>query len=79
MKTKTGLCIRFVSGLCLEAYIVQGVLFTDKMNDFFPLNIVTTFIAIVVLAYITRCCGRVILQVFQKEDMDWKKVVKFID
>lgn len=76
MRTRLGLCLRFVSGLCLEAYIVQGVLFTDKMNFLFPLNLLLMFFIVIAVAYVTRSLGRVILQLFQKEDFDWKAVVR---
>lgn len=79
MRTRLGLCLRFVSGLCLEAYIVQGVLFSDKMNFLFPLNLLLMFFIVIAVAYVTRSLGRIILQVFQKEDFDWKAVVRLVD
>lgn len=63
-----------VSGLCLESYIVQYVLFTDKMNNIFPLNIIITMIAILIMAYIVRSIGRIFVQIFNKEDFDWKAI-----
>ena len=41
-KNKRWICA--ISGLCLESYIVQYALFTDKMNNIFPLNIIITMI-----------------------------------
>lgn len=79
MRTNIGFCMRFVSGLCLEAYIVQGILFTDKMNFLFPLNLLLMFFIVIAVAYVTRSLGRVILQLFQKEDFDWKAVVRLVD
>ena len=78
MKTKNGLCLRFVSGLCLESYIVQMALMTDKLNFLFPINILLIFIIILVIAYITRSIGIIILQIFQKEDFEWKSVVRLV-
>lgn len=69
-------CICAISGLCLESYIVQTVLFTDKMNSIFPLNIIITMIAILVLAYIVRSIGRIFVQIFSKENFDWKAIIK---
>lgn len=76
---KIGFCMRFVSGLCLEAYIVQDVFFTDKMNFLFPLNLLLMFFIVIAVAYLTRSLGRVILQLFQKEYFDWKAVVRLVD
>lgn len=79
MKTKKGLCLRFISGLCLESYIVQGVMFTDKLNFLFPFNILLVFLVIMITAYITRSLGKIILQIFQKEDFDWKAVIRLVE
>lgn len=65
-----------ISGLCLEAYIVQSPLFTDKMNSIFPFNLILTMIAILILAYVVRSLGRVLVQIFGKQDFDWKEIVK---
>ena len=65
-----------ISGLCLESYIVQYSLFTDKMNSIFPLNLIITMIAILVLAYIVRSLGRLFVQIFNKENLDWRAIVK---
>ena len=71
--------IRFVGGLCLEIYLVQGYLFTDSMNSIFPLNIPIMFIIIVCAAYIVRCFSRFILQTFRDESYNWKAMVSAID
>lgn len=67
--------IRFVGGLCLEIYMVQHFLFTDKMNGIFPLNIVIMFLVIFVVAYLTRCLARFISQTFKDTPYDWKSMV----
>ena len=64
-----------ISGLCLESYIVQTVLFTDKMNNIFPLNIVITMVAILIMAFIVRSMGRVFVQIFGKENFNWKEII----
>ena len=81
MKTKMGLCLRFVSGLCLEIYICSDVVIKfmeGKMMNLFPLNLGGAFSLIVVSAYATRCLARLFSQIFEKEDMDWKAVFKLI-
>lgn len=76
--TKTGLIIRAIGGLCLEIYLVQPYLFTDKFNSIFPLNILVVFIEIILVAYILRCLSRVWSQTFKDNDYNWKEVFKIV-
>lgn len=81
MKSKFGLCLRFVAGLCLEVYLVSDVVINmmiGKMYEVFPLNLLVTFVLILFVAYFTRCLARVLSQIFEKEDMNWKSVFKAI-
>lgn len=68
--------VRFISGLCLEIYLVQFYLFTDKMNNIFPLNIIIMFLIIFAVAYLTRCLARTISQTFKDSPYDWKKIIE---
>lgn len=78
-KSKTGnFFIRFIGGLCLEIYMVQRFLFTDKMNSIFPLNIIIMFIIIFIVAYLTRCLARFISQTFKDSPYEWKKIVSWL-
>lgn len=79
MKSKVGLFLRFISSLCLEVYLVQKVFLSDKYNDIFPINVILAFGGIFLLAYFTRCLGRILLQVFQNANMDWRKVFQFVE
>lgn len=67
--------IRFVGGLCLEVYLVQNSLFTDRFNFLFPLNLLIMFIIVVIAAYLLRCFSRLISQTFKDAPYDWKKMV----
>lgn len=67
--------IRFIGDLCLDIYLVQFFLFTDKMNSIFPLNIVIMFLIIFIVAYLTRCLARFISQTFKNDPYDWREVV----
>lgn len=75
-KRYIGGIITFIGGLCLEIYLVQFYLFTDKMNAIFPLNIIIMFLIILAVAYATRCLARIILQTFQEQSYDWKKIIE---
>lgn len=68
--------IRFVGGLCLEIYMVQHFLFTDKMNSIFPLNIIIMLLVIIVVAYLTRCLARLISQTFNNSPYNWREIVE---
>lgn len=72
----SGFIIRLIGGLCLEIYLVQFSLFTNKMNQLFPLNIVIMFLIIVIAAYIVRIFSRIFSQIFSDEDFNWRKIVE---
>lgn len=78
MSCKIGCAIQAIASLCLEAYIVQSALFTDKMNKIFPANILIMMVLILIVAYITRCLGIIFAQIFNKNDFDWKAIFKLI-
>lgn len=75
-ESKFGFVIKFIGGLCLEIYVVQHAIITSKLNSMFPLNIIVIFIAIVLSAHLLRCFARLFLQTFQKEDYNWKEILK---
>lgn len=73
-----GWSIKFIGGLYLEIYLVQGVLFTENMNHIFPINILIMFIIIFAVAYLLRCGSRIFSQTFKDGEYDWKAVFKLI-
>lgn len=73
-----GFAIKFIGGLCLEIYLVQYDLLTDRFNHLFPLNIFIIFLQIVVMAYVLRCMARIWSQTFKDGDYDWKAVVRLV-
>lgn len=70
--------VMFVGGLCLESYLIQLTLFTDKMNDIFPLNLIIIVVVILVCSYLVRCVARIFQQTFQTDDYDWEKVFRMV-
>lgn len=72
----TGPVIKFVGGLCLEIYLVQTPLFTDKMNHLFPLNLLIMLLIIIAAAYVLRCLARIFAQTFKAEDYCWREVFR---
>ncbi len=67
--------VRVVGGLCLEIYLIQSYIYTDKLNELFPLNILIIFCAIVFAAYVVRCLARLLSQTFKENPYDWKKMI----
>lgn len=71
-----GPVMKTISGLCLEVYLVQRVLFTDRYNDLFPFNLFIMFVIILIVAYILRCLARWFSQTFREGDYEWKIIFK---
>ncbi|TLF43086.1 acyltransferase family protein [Maribacter aurantiacus] len=69
--------IKIVGGLCLEIYLVQHDLITDKMNDFFPLNLIGMFLIILISAYILRCTARLFSQIFSQQNLNYQEIFRF--
>lgn len=69
-----GKIIRSIASLCLESYIVQDTFLTTRLNWLFPLNLILIWCSILIMSYFTRSFGRLIKQVFEKENFRWKEV-----
>ena len=63
-----------VGGLCLESYLIQFCVITDKLNGIFPLNLPVIFLAVLLLSYLVRCLARLFSQTFRTEDYEWRKI-----
>ena len=66
--------IMIIGGLCLESYLIQYCVITNKMNAIFPLNIIIIIIGVLILAYFCRCIARLFSQTFRTEDYEWDKI-----
>ncbi len=67
--------IRLIGGLCLEIYLLQRYLITDRLNNIFPLNLIIIICLIVVCAYIVRCFARLLSQTFNDTPYNWQKII----
>ncbi len=65
-----------ISSLTLEIYLVQYAVFSDSLNNIFPLNIVVAYVAIFALAYVLKCLSNLFAQVFDSKDLDLPKIFK---
>ena len=70
------IAIMTIGGLCLEIYLVQPRLLTDKFNSIFPFNLIIMFLIIFVSAYLLRCLSRIWMQTFKDGEYDWKAIIK---
>ena len=70
--------IKFTGGLCLEIYLVQNFLITDKINNLFPLNIVIIFIFILISAYFLRCCSKLFYKFLNQKKLTTHLFLVFI-
>ena len=78
-ETKAGnWLIMAIGGLCLESYLIQFSVLSDKLNSLFPLNIPLMMLIVLMVSYVCRCLARAILQTFRTEDYEWKKVFAII-
>lgn len=68
--------VRFVGGLCLEVYIVQPSIITDRLNHLFPFNLLILFVAIIFAAYCLHCLANLWAQTFKDGDYNWIEMVK---
>lgn len=64
----------FIGGLCLEIYLVQGIMIRLCASISFPLSILFATVGIVLLACVLRVLSRFFTQTFAKEDYDWRKI-----
>lgn len=69
--------IYWISALCLEIYLCGGYAFKygKELVDFFPLNIVITFLIIFAISYIVKIISNFLSQTFKSEDYDIKKML----
>ena len=70
--------IYWTSTLCLEVYLCQHWVIPIGASyiQFFPLNVFTSFIAIVIGAYFLKVVSNFLSQTFKSEDYDWKFMIK---
>ncbi len=68
--------ILVISGVCLESYLIQGVVITNRFNFLFPFNIPMMFAMVLIVSYVVRCLARFLLQTFDSCDYDWKCIFK---
>lgn len=67
--------VYLIGSLCLEMYICQFVLFTDRYNHLFPLNVILIFPTVILVAYGLRVSARVFQQTFKDGNYNWREIL----
>lgn len=67
-----GNVLYIIGNLCLESYLIQKLIFTDALNNVFPLNIPIIMLAVLIAAYILHMLAEVISQIFNSKPFEWK-------
>ena len=70
-----GNIVFILSQLCLEVYLIQKFVFTDRLNYIFPLNIPIIMLSVIIIAYLTKSIAEFISQTFKTEPYDWSKMI----
>lgn len=68
-----GQLIYIIGGLCLECYLIQYFIFTDKLNCIFPFNIPLIMLYVLFISYIINFLSTAFSQTFSKEGYNWSK------
>lgn len=68
-----GQILFITGGLCLEAYLIQFYLLTDRFNWMFPFNIPMITLIILLIAYIVNFLSSALAQTFRREDYNWRQ------
>lgn len=66
-----------VSQLCLEVYLIQKFLFTDSLNNLFPLNVPVIMLVVIIAAYLVKTLAEFISQTFRTEPYEWNKMLLY--
>ncbi|MCM1521175.1 MAG: hypothetical protein NC039_00815 [Muribaculaceae bacterium] len=75
-RKKFGRFVSIIAGLCLESYLIQFAIITDKLNSLWPLNLLIMTCVILFCAYAVRCGARFISQTFSPTDYNWPAIFK---
>ena len=63
-----------VGALCLESYLIQKMIITDKWNGIFPFNIPLIMICVLIASYFAKLLSNLIIQIFDSQPINWKRI-----
>lgn len=67
--------IAFCGSLCLESYLIQSYIITDRFNALFPLNIPLVMCLCIVAGWLLSVFSRWIQQTFAPAPYDWNRIL----
>jgi peptidoglycan/LPS O-acetylase OafA/YrhL len=65
-----------IGALCLESYLIQTMIITDKWNNIFPFNIPVIMIFVLIAAYFAKLLANLIIQTFDSQPLNWEGVLR---
>ena len=63
-----------IGGLCLECYLVQKYVITDKLNFMFPMNILIIILLVLIVSYCVHILSQIISQLFDSKPFDYRSL-----
>lgn len=70
-----GNVVYIISQCCLEVYLIQKYIFTDQLNNIFPLNIFIVMSGVLLMAYLVKTFAEFISQTFKSEPYNWGEML----
>ena len=77
-KTKLGGNLIYILGsICLESYLIQSYIISDRFNNLFPFNIIIVIILVLVSSYLIHIVAEITRQIMDPNPFDRKKVLLY--
>lgn len=77
-KTKFGGNLIYILGsICLESYLIQSYIITDRFNDIFPINIIIVVALVLISSYLIHIIAEITRQIMDSNPFDWKKILLY--
>ena len=77
-KTKFGGNLIYILGsICLESYLIQSFVISDRYNELFPINIVIIIVMVLVSSYLIHIVAEITRQIMDSNPFDWRKVLLY--
>ena len=73
----SGNVLFIIGNLCLESYLIQSYIFTDALNELFPLNILLIMLAVLFSSYLLHILSSIISQIFDSKPFDKKALLLY--
>lgn len=75
---RIGKLLLIIGNLCLECYLIQFYIITDKFNVIFPLNVPLIWCLTLLAAYGLKILSKLIASLLDSQPFDWKYLFKIV-